>query len=141
MALNKNYWIFQSVPDRFDLREKRNLQNDKRDHWDATRYRSKMNTGDFVYFWMGGPREIRGIYGWGKITSKPYTRADGRPVVDVLIEQRLDQFVSVDKVRRLPSAENLMILNIAIGTNFYINHREAREIASLIAPKEKPEIP
>src|SRR5260370_961577 len=54
-------FIFQSVPDRFDLREE--FEPGLDDTWYATRYRNEMRPGAVVFFWMGGPPEIRGVYG------------------------------------------------------------------------------
>ncbi|SEB01910.1 EVE domain-containing protein [Alkalimonas amylolytica] len=49
-----NYWIFQSVVDRYDLRDDKIVEIGKSDTWYATRYKSKMKEGDRVYFWLGG---------------------------------------------------------------------------------------
>lgn len=55
-------FIFQSVPDRYDLREA--IRPGKRDTWQATRYRQEMHPGDPVFLWMAGEEEHRGLYGW-----------------------------------------------------------------------------
>ncbi|HXO30850.1 MAG TPA: EVE domain-containing protein [Candidatus Acidoferrales bacterium] len=57
-----NYWIFQSVTERYDLRE--TLQEGKEETWVISRYWQQMLPGDLVFFWLGGPPAIRGIYGW-----------------------------------------------------------------------------
>jgi hypothetical protein len=66
-------FVFQSVPERYDLRTA--LQPGKKDTWYATRYRSEMNAGDLVFFWMGGDEHFRGLYGWGQLASAPYLKA------------------------------------------------------------------
>ena len=71
-----NYWIFQAIPERYDLREHfpKDDASDKEATWYATRYRSQMEPGDLVFFWLGGDEQIRGIYGWGHLTSKAYIK-------------------------------------------------------------------
>ncbi|MEJ2201317.1 MAG: EVE domain-containing protein [Desulfuromonadaceae bacterium] len=112
-----NYWIFQSVPERYDLRDKSNLHDGKDGWWYATRYRKKMAIGDRVFFWMGGEKDIRGIYGVGKITSEPFEDGSNHKVN-----------IKVDK--RFP--HHLMILKIAIGSNFLISTKEGQAILKLI---------
>ena len=55
------YWIFQSRPDRYDLRQE--LYPGKIDSWDATRYRNFMEPGGIVFFRLSGEPEHRGISG------------------------------------------------------------------------------
>ena len=61
-----NAFIFQSVPDRYDLR--REFRVGKSDTWYATRYRNEMKAGDIVFFWMRGEEDSRGLYGWGTLS-------------------------------------------------------------------------
>ncbi|MCR4342439.1 MAG: EVE domain-containing protein [Patescibacteria group bacterium] len=68
-----NVFVFQSVPERYDLREA--ISPGAKDTWYATRYRNKMNPGDLVFFWMAGDEHFRGLYGWGKIISTPYLKS------------------------------------------------------------------
>src|SRR2546421_4611641 len=67
-----NTFIFQSVKDRFDLRD--TIEPGSADTWYATRYRNEMHANDAVYFWMGGDDTIRGIYGWGLLASEAYLK-------------------------------------------------------------------
>ena len=52
-----NIFVFQSVPDRYDLRSK--LLPGAHETWYATRYRSDMHSGDVVFFWMAGDERYR----------------------------------------------------------------------------------
>ena len=126
-----NYWIFQSVPSHYDLREKNNFSTGKDAWWYATRYRKKMNVGDTVYFWMGGDETIRGIYGVGKITSLPYEK-DGNFNIDIHVDYRLPKHISVNRIKEESVLNNLMILKIAIGSNFLINTKEGLTIAKIV---------
>lgn len=132
-----NYWIFQSKKERFDLSDPSNLKVGKSDDWIATRYRSKMMPGDLVYFWMGGPQDIRGIYGWGLLSSKPTSKGKGHSV-EVVYKCHLKEHITVSRIKELKIAQYLMILNISIGTNFLINKEEALSISTLFPPNDNP---
>ena len=115
-----NYWIFQSVPKRYDLRER--LLEGVEVTWYATRYRNRMLVGDVVFFWLAGPPDIRGIYGWGKLTSTPYRKDAWRSHgVDVRFEKRLKAHLSVTEIRSVPDLQDLLILRSAQATNFLLS--------------------
>lgn len=133
-----NYWIFQAVPERYDLREK--LVEGRKVTWYATRYRSHMSPGDIVFFWLGGPGATRGIYGWGRLTSSPYIKTEWESYgVDVKYEKRLKSHVSVREIRSVPDLQGLLILRAPQATNFLLSPQEARAIANLIKPDQRPE--
>jgi hypothetical protein len=41
-----------------------------------SRYWQHMLPDDLVFFWLGGPRAIRGIYGWSTLTTTPVSDGD-----------------------------------------------------------------
>jgi len=133
-----NYWIFQSVPERYDLREEANLHDGLEGWWHATRYRTRMSPGDLVYFWMGGSESIRGIYGWGRISSAPYEKGSGFRV-EVRVAKRLPNHIPIELIRSNPELGNLMILHMAIGSNFLINQPEAEAIRKMLPRDLQPE--
>src|SRR5712692_2241972 len=103
-----NYWIFQSVIERQDLRE--TLQEQKDDTRLASRYRQQMSPGDLVYFWLAGDERIRGIYGWGELRSTPYLTDDGQEFrIKVRYLKRLQSPLSAVKIRATPPLQELMI--------------------------------
>ena len=133
-----NYWIFQAIPERYDLREK--LVEGRKVTWYATRYRSRMLPGDIVFFWLGGPEDIRGIYGWGRLTSSPYIKPEWESYgVDVRYEKRLKSHVSIGKIKSVSDLQGLLILRIPQATNFLLSTQEARAITNLIEPGQRPE--
>jgi hypothetical protein len=90
--------------------------------WIASRYHARMAAGDLVFYWMGGPSNTRGVYGWGHIVTAPDRSVPGEPPkVRVRCDKRLSQHIGVDEIKRNPKLANLMILNLPIGTNFQIN--------------------
>jgi len=133
-----NYWIFQAVPERYDLRDE--LVEGRKVTWYATRYRSRMSPGDIVFFWLGGPEDIRGIYGWGRLTSSPYAKPEWRSYgVDVEYKKRLKLPVSIREIKSAPDLQDLLILRAPQATNFLLSPQEARAIADLIEPDQRPE--
>lgn len=139
--MGMNCWIFQSTVDRFDLRDPGQFQVGKRDSWAATRYRAEMHPEDLVFFWLAGPSDIRGIYGWGKLTSSPYLMGKEGYVVDVQYLDRLSEPILVGEIEQSSDLEKLQIIRISIGTNFRIDRKEADAIAELIGDRgTRPEI-
>jgi len=135
-------FIFQSRPDKFDLRTE--LRPQVVDRWPAARYRTVMRPGDIVYFWLAGPEDIRGIYGWGTIRKFPY-RSQGRDTydVDVYVEQVLAKPLFAVSLRRMPGLSDLLILRAPQATNFLLSHEEALQIAAEIgkAGEQPPQTP
>src|SRR5216683_278262 len=92
-----NYWIFQSVSDRYDLRTE--LEEGKEEPWLVSRYWQQMSPGDFVFFWLGGTPTIRGMYGWGTLTSAPLLDTDTEYQVKVKCEKKLSSPLLANKIR------------------------------------------
>jgi len=134
-----NYWIFQSVVEQYDLR--RTLREGTTESWRASRYRQEMSPGDFVFFWLGGPDNFRGIYGWGTLLSTPYPdKNNGEFGVRVRYDRRLKKYVSIMRIRQLDELKDVLILRAPQATNFILSKDEARAIASLMDPGERPQI-
>jgi EVE domain len=134
-----NYWIFQSVVEQQDLRHR--LQEGKGDTRLASRYRQQMSAGDLVFFWLGGSDDIRGIYGWGKLLSDPEFNDDRQEYrVRVRYDKRLTNHLLVGQIRAVNELKNLLILRAPQATNFILSRAEAKAIANLIDPNERPEI-
>ncbi len=133
-----NYWIFQAVPKRYDLRKE--MEEGNVVTWYATRYRSRMTSGDLVFFWLAGPEEIRGIYGWGRLVSRPHREPEWESyAVDVRFEKVLKPHLTVKEIREHPVLENLVILRAPQGTNFLLSDEEGRILMDLIRqPEQNP---
>lgn len=124
-------FIFQSVQERYDLRVK--LEAGKRDTWYATRYRNQMNVGDIAYFWMGGTAGLRGLYGWGEITSQPYLRPEWESHgVDVLYKVRFSNFISYTHFLSDNILSKILILRAPSASNFILSEQETLELSRLV---------
>jgi len=130
-----NYWIFQSKPERYDLREE--IVAEREESWVASRYRIKMRPGDIVFLWLSGLPQIRGIYGWGRLSSVPFEAKAGFRV-KVVYKKKLQKFIPFKSVKKNRALRNLMILKMAIGTNFLINEKEGDAISQLMRKDERP---
>lgn len=136
-----NYWIFQAVPERYDLRDVDVFNENKIVTWYATRYRPRMQKGDVVFLWLGGPPDIRGIYGWGKLVSTPYLKPQLDSYgVDVKYEKRFKNPILVELIKADPLLQNLLILRAPQATNFLLSESEARAIIHYINSEERPEV-
>jgi hypothetical protein len=103
-----------------------------------------MKKEDTVYFWRGGDREHRGIYGWGSIIDDSPS-LDNQGIYRVRVEYRknfLDHdppiFISSNEIDKQPSLQDLLILRMPIGTNFLLTETQEQAIRSLIVRKLGP---
>jgi hypothetical protein len=127
-----NVFIFQSVPERYDLRTK--LRQHEKDTWYASRYRKDMRPGDFVFFWMGGDESFRGLYGWGRIHSYPYTRAGwDTHGVDVIYEVRFEKVIFARLIRNDSTLARMLIFRAPQATNFLLSSEESTKLVRLLA--------
>lgn len=136
-----NYWIFQSKKDRYDISDSEILFDGMEGYWVANQYRSEMNVGDKVFFWLAGDKSYRGIYGWGILTSVPYPwESNGKKgfSVDIKCIERLKKYISVHEIKENAALKNIQILNMPIGSNFLLNSSEGKEL-EMIALKNLQE--
>ena len=134
-----NYWIFQSIPERNDLRE--TLREGNEETWLISRYWQQMSPGDLVFFWLGGPPTIRGVYGWGTLTTTPAADSDKEYGARLRCDKRLSPHVPVKRIRAVRKLKDIAILHQPQATNFILSREEAQAISELIAPAERPLIP
>lgn len=126
-----NTYIFQSMPDRYDLREK--LEPGQKDTWYATRYRNKMKPGDLVFFWMGGDKRFRGLYGWGKLISEPYIKKNWKTYgVDVKYEEKFGKPITGSVIQTNKELSELLIFRAPQATNFYVDTYDLKKLLKLI---------
>lgn len=134
-----NYWIFQSIVERQDLRV--TLQEQKEDTRLASRYRQRMSPGDLVYFWLAGDEDLRGIYGWGILLTEPFLTEDRQEYrVKVRYLKRLRAHLQAVTIRATAPLQDLMIFRAPQATNFLLAKEEAQEIANLMDIDERPQI-
>jgi len=127
-----NTFIFQSViKDDFDLRK--DIRKGGKGTWYATRYLKEMSVGDRVFFWLAGDESIRGLYGWGILTSNSYQRPDwDDPGVDFEYRGRFSQPILARKLKTDPVLRNLLILRAPQASNFLLKPDEEKRLINLI---------
>ena len=141
-----NFWIFQAVPERYDLVEKmKSLQSEQ---WFVTRYYDEIKAGDTVYFWLAG--NAAGLYGWGQILSPaPYLVPDGDYRVHVSYQVRFkvppersgkgQAPIPKEMVKQDSELSQLLVLQAPQGTNFRVKPEEADALNRLIKAAGFPE--
>ena len=133
------YWIFQAMPERFDLADK--LEPGKSDTWILTRYRNLINPGDVVYFWRGGRQA--GLYGWGLVTDSPYEqKTKGGVDWRVLINYKHRFTDPIRKDDILKSSQETQLSTMTIirapqGGVFKLTTKEAESLNQLIRERSE----
>lgn len=134
-----NAWLFQSVPQEYDLRGA--LREGLKETWRVSRYRSQMKPGDLVFFWMGGPPDVRGLYGWGVIAGVPsFDPSDKQFGVEVRYHRQLENPLLASKIRGAPALRQMLIFRAPFGTNFALSPLEAGALVDLLPPSERPRL-
>jgi hypothetical protein len=99
-----------------------------------------MRKGSIVYFWFANKnRELRGIYGWGVITADA-PKLDDEEIYRIAVQHKrsfLDhkkrKHISIDEIEKDPVLKDLLIMRMAIGTNFLLTYEEDQAIRAIIA--------
>ncbi|MEE1920501.1 EVE domain-containing protein [Pseudomonas sp. 148P] len=126
-----NVFVFQSVPERFDLRKA--VQPGQTDTWYATRYRNEMQPGDLVFFWMAGDEHFRGLYGWGLLTSSPYLKSGwDSHGVDVRYEAKFAKPILAKTIRNDEVLAEMLIFRAPQATNFLLSAHQAKRLIRVI---------
>lgn len=127
-----NVFIFQSVPERFDLRQA--VQPGAAATWYATRYRNEMHPGDLVFFWMAGEEQFRGLYGWGLITSAPYLNSGwDSHGVDVKYETKFAKPILANTLRDDVVLAEMLIFRAPQATNFLLSLDQAKRLIRVVS--------
>lgn len=121
-------WIFQGIPDRYDVADPEKVSVGKEETWLVSRYRDEMNPGDKVYLWRAGEKTKRGIYAVGKIEEKPKYYEGWGWGVKVGYKQRLKEHISADELSNMPAMKDHLLFKMPIGTNFSLTENQSADI-------------
>jgi hypothetical protein len=103
------------------------------DVWVASRCHKIMAPGDLVFFWMAGPIEIRGIYGWGVLISvAERDLQNGGFSVNVRYEGRFGTPLLATTLKMHKRLRFLPVLRNPVGTNFFVSASHAHDLADQI---------
>lgn len=126
-----NTFVFQSVPERYDLRHV--IQPKERDTWYATRYKNSMRPGDLVFFWMAGDKHFRGLYGWGRIVSVPYLRSGwDSHGVDVQYQVKFHKPILATSFADDAVLAEMLIFRAPQATNFLLPPEQVERLIALV---------
>jgi hypothetical protein len=145
-------WIFQAVPERFDLAGALAALTELT--WRTKQHRREIRAGDTVYLWEAGPSA--GIVAIATVLTDPAERADAPDEVRfnrgyaevgavewgvrLRIIRVLPERIPRSTLREHPILKDLPILLNAQGTNFAMNEAQAEVLRALIAPTDPPRI-
>jgi hypothetical protein len=126
-APSKLVWLFQAIPERFDIR--RELKRRKTDNWTVTTYRDYLRPGDIVLLWQAGSEA--GVYGLAELTSKAWEEKKGDWLVAMRYTKLLDQ--PILKSRLCGPLQDLGVIAAPRGTNFLVRDDEWHALEKLLA--------
>lgn len=121
------HWLFQGNPKRYDLKDR--LKPGNTEEWVVTRYVTRIQPGDFVWFWRAGERAL---YGWGEVLEPPQSKP-GLSGIRLLVsyEERFDPPIGMEDILAEAPLKNLMVLRAPQGTNFAVTPEEADALRAL----------
>jgi hypothetical protein len=96
--------------------------------WPADVYRSYMQPGMLVFFWLAGTVEVRGLHGWGRLASEPYKEGKDHRV-DVTFAGRFEPHVPASDIQLDPALSKHAIFTVRAGSVFLL---ESDEVDALI---------
>jgi len=132
-----NTWIFQAVPEEYDLLIVVPKKIHIGDSWRVTRFWRKIRKGDRLLFWQAGSGA--GIYAIGKTSSVPYQRGK-KWRVRVQYAEMLEKPVLKTMLKEHPLLKKLTILRQQRGTNFQVEPAEWMALDKVIRSRH-PDIP
>src|SRR5262245_49352005 len=138
-AVPSRFWIFQAVPERYDLAQQ--LKPGRTENWVVSDFVTEIAPGDVVYLWQA--RSEAALFGWATVNSdvvEPRTtkgapsssdpgRSDFR--VELLYQARFEPPISRTEVRASEKLADLIVLQTARGTNFAVEPEQAGALNEL----------
>lgn len=138
----KRSWIFQAVPDQFDLIDA--LKHVRIFRWRVNQFKDEIRAGDDVFLWLSG--RGGGIVGRGTVLTNPQIMKDAheeRPFVKAAEDEgeRLRTAIEIDTVfshavqrealQSHPVLSSISLLQQARGTNFALTENQADALNAL----------
>jgi predicted Mrr-cat superfamily restriction endonuclease len=130
---NRNYWIFQGNPGRFNVIDF--LKGEGEGDWSVNQNRNKIKSGDKIYFWISGVNA--GLYGSGEVKSEPSEEKKDE-FGDWKADIKVDKYYGEKYIRRQSFLNNKvlkdsMIIKQPQGTNFLLSAEEQNEIEKILS--------
>jgi hypothetical protein len=129
--LKNNFWLFQANPKVYDIRGK--LEPGEIYPWVVSRYQTRINQDDIVFFWHSLEQAI---YGTGRIESPPEWHKEGNSGkggyrVNVLTESINEVSIGYERIREVDTLKRLPVLEDRKGTNFPVTPEEALALSRM----------
>ncbi len=148
----KQVWIFQANPNKFDVIGAINDKELTEDVWTVSRYTKKIKKGDIGLIWISG--ENAGIYAQINILSNPemmleseasikhWKSLDHKNIEEMRVRYNYkykftDNPILRSDLLKIKELENLEIIKQSQGTNFKVNNEEWEILSKLIEEQIK----
>jgi len=135
----RNYWIFQSNPEIYNICDELNDPNQKEARWNVSRYYHKIKKGDFALHWIADKTgKNRGIHAIVEIISEPQLRKvspaerwvkskDKIPkewMVDYRYKSKFQTPLLESEIKKIPGLSDLSIVQNHRRINFPVTKTE-----------------
>ncbi|MDP2812329.1 MAG: EVE domain-containing protein [bacterium] len=152
MSEEKNIWIFQATPKRFNIIKALNNPEYDWDFWSIRQHKSEIKKDDLALIWVSG--QDSGIYAVAGIICDPYKTGEINPITDeYFIDEKeladatnpnilkvkikysgkfVDAPLLKSRLNAVKGLENLSIIQMPRGTNFLVTRNEWKIISNLI---------
>lgn len=138
------YWVFQAVPNRFDLREA--VAVGKTIEWTLVNHAKKIEPGDGVFLWQskgaGKQQAEPGIYGVAQVIATPEVisvrqeKSVGSQktqyLCSVRVVQRIDPPLTAGLMKRSGKIPDFKMLDYPQGTSFSVSAEEQQVLLDLL---------
>ncbi|MBU1630381.1 MAG: EVE domain-containing protein, partial [Candidatus Omnitrophica bacterium] len=158
LSKDRNIWIFQANPDKYDILNALTDPNCNIDGWSIFQYKDKIKIGDIALIWMSG--KDAGIYAIAEVISEPFFnsnpagpdkyRIDEKKFMKErwmakikIIKKLINNPILRKELKNIEGLRNLSILRRPEGTNFPVTNSEWEIIKQkignpfLILPEKK----
>lgn len=144
----KNVWIFQANPNRYDILSALADETFVDDVWLVSRYKDSIRYGDIGLIWMSG--SDAGIYAIVDIMSNPQMMYDSGESTSESDQNQLRRRVKIhyklklvnypllkEELKRIPALQGMEILKIPRGTNFMVTREEWKAIVGVLESRKQ----
>lgn len=138
----RNYWVFQGNPKRFDL--PKSVADGTLNDWSVSAHKENIKPGDKVIIWMGGTEA--GIYALAEVTTRPYDRTvqpneeswSGESKFSKAVGIKVTHDLTTHPILRTEvfSTPGLKTLNAGTpGTNFKATEEQYEKVRELVSKR------
>ena len=132
-----NVWIFQAVPENYELTKEIPAKLNDIEDWPANQHRDEMKPNDKAYLWQAGKQS--GIYGVGLLDGTIYQNESNEWRIDLRYVKYFTSPFLRSRLLKHRVLKNLKVIRIRRGTTFSVTpeEREALEAIEVLSEQDK----